>query len=156
MDEPWPLVCASATFIGAILLSIEDIAVQIEEPFAILPLQYQHMWLLRDVEKTRSLMEWSLQQQQRRDPERAPAEPASLRGAGRPSARAAWSRVSAVEPGGGGAVEGGGGAVEDAASRPAEPTGAAERLAQLRELVDAGLLTDAEYEEKRQRIVSAL
>ena len=32
----------------------------------------------------------------------------------------------------------------------------AERLAQLRELVDAGLLTDAEYEEKRQRIVSAL
>ena len=51
-------------------------------------------------------------------------------------------------------------AQQSAASRPSrpseEPTSAAERLTQLRELLDAGLLTDAEYEEKRQGIVSAL
>ena len=123
------------SFIAAILLSIEDIAVQIEEPFAILPLEFQHMWLLRDVEKTRSLMEWSLQQQdQGGNPSR--------RRAGRPSARAA--ALSRVSPG------------QSAASSPMEPTSAAERLTQLRELVDAGLVTDAEYEEERQDIVSAL
>ena len=43
-----------------------------------------------------------------------------------------------------------------AASRATEQASAAERLTQLGELVDAGLVTDAEYEEKRQSIVSQL
>ena len=107
------------------------------------------MWLLRDVEKSRSLMEWSLQEQQGEqdsgDSENAAAEPVSPRSAGRPSVkpstRPTLSRASAQQR---------------AASSPTEPTSAAERLTQLRQLVDAGLLTDAEYEEKRQGIVSAL
>ena len=45
-------------FISFVFLSIEDIAVQIEEPFAILPLEVQHKWLLRDAEETRGLMRW--------------------------------------------------------------------------------------------------
>ena len=57
LDEPWPLLVTSITFIGAIFLSIEDIAVQIEEPFAILPLDFHHQWLLRDVEQSYRLME---------------------------------------------------------------------------------------------------
>ena len=32
VDEPWPLVCASVLFIASILLSIEDIAVQVLLP----------------------------------------------------------------------------------------------------------------------------
>ena len=59
VDEPWPLVCASVTFIGAILLSIEDIAVQIEEPFAILPLELHTRWLDRDAEQMKRLVRWS-------------------------------------------------------------------------------------------------
>ena len=45
-------------FISFVFLSIEDIAVQIEEPFAILPLDVQHKWLLRDVEQTSRLTRW--------------------------------------------------------------------------------------------------
>eukprot|EP00966_Prymnesium_polylepis_P177607 4113245-Prymnesium_polylepis.1 len=48
LDEPWPLVVASVGFVAATFLSIEDIAVQIEEPFAVLPLNFQHEWLKRD------------------------------------------------------------------------------------------------------------
>ena len=59
MDEPWPLVVSSVTFIASILLSIEDISVQIEEPFAVLPLDIHHNWLLKDVESSRQLMAWS-------------------------------------------------------------------------------------------------
>ena len=136
VDEPWPLVSASVSFIAAILLSIEDIAVQIEEPFAILPLEFQHMWLLRDVEKTRSLMKWSLQRQDGKPQRAAAVRPSEL-----PSARLARTRVSSEQ---------------SAASRPMEPRSAGERLAQLQELVDAGLITDAEYDEKRQGIMSAL
>ena len=46
-------------FIGFIFLSIEDIAVQIEEPFAILPLELHEQWLERDVEQMQLLMRWS-------------------------------------------------------------------------------------------------
>ena len=55
------------------------------------------MWLLRDVQKTRSLMEWSLRvrRQDGEDPERAAtAKPTSPRGADRSSARAALPRAS--------------------------------------------------------------
>ena len=138
VDEPWPLVCASVLFIASIFLSIEDIAVQIEEPFAILPLEFQHMWLLRDVEKTRVLTDWSLRQRGggggTADPERA-ASSTSVRGG-------ALSRLSAKQAG---------------ASLPTEePASAAGRLTELRELLDAGLVTEAEYEETRERIVGAL
>ena len=33
--------------------------VQIEEPFAILPLELHHKWLLRDARQTQQLMRWS-------------------------------------------------------------------------------------------------
>ena len=46
------------TFISFIFLSIEDIAVQIEEPFGILPLELQHKWLVRDANQTQALMRW--------------------------------------------------------------------------------------------------
>ena len=39
VDEPWPLVCASVSFIAAIFLSIEDISVQVRlrEPLGMVP-----------------------------------------------------------------------------------------------------------------------
>jgi len=46
-------------FIGFIFLSIEDIAIQIEEPFEILPLHMHQKWLVRDVHQTKRLMTWS-------------------------------------------------------------------------------------------------
>ena len=52
-------VVGGVTFIGSIFLSIEDIAVQIEEPFAILPLEFHHRWLLRDAKQSRQLMQRS-------------------------------------------------------------------------------------------------
>ena len=54
-----PVLLVAMIFISFIFLSIEDIAVQIEEPFAILPLEVQHKWLLRDAEQTRWLMQFS-------------------------------------------------------------------------------------------------
>ena len=54
-----PILLSSMLFISFIFLSIEDIAVQIEEPFAILPLEVQHKWLLRDAKQTRWLMQFS-------------------------------------------------------------------------------------------------
>eukprot|EP00908_Phaeocystis_cordata_P018151 Transcript_29547.p1 GENE.Transcript_29547~~Transcript_29547.p1 ORF type:complete len:490 (-),score=158.35 Transcript_29547:57-1481(-) len=53
-----PILLIAMVFISFIFLSIEDIAVQIEEPFAILPLEVQHKWLLRDAEQTRWLMRY--------------------------------------------------------------------------------------------------
>ena len=53
-----PVLLVAMLLISFIFLSIEDIAVQIEEPFAILPLEVQHKWLLRDAGETRSLMDW--------------------------------------------------------------------------------------------------
>ena len=52
------MLLATMTFVSFIFLSIEDIAVQIEEPFAILPLEMHHKWLLRDEEEGRALMSW--------------------------------------------------------------------------------------------------
>lgn len=46
-------------FIGFIFLSIEDIAIQIEEPFEILPLEMHQKWLMQDVKQTKRLMTWS-------------------------------------------------------------------------------------------------
>ena len=48
-DKPQPVVVLAMFFIGFIFLSIEDIAVQIEEPFAILPLE-----LHKDISKRTS------------------------------------------------------------------------------------------------------
>ena len=43
-------------FVSFIFLSIEDIAVQIEEPFAVLPLVKCHKWLMEDVRRMRTLV----------------------------------------------------------------------------------------------------
>ena len=73
-------------FISFICLSIEDIAVQIEEPFSILPLVKCHKWLLNEVRRMRSLVQvdWQAPEAQaegvvgdesaRRQPEREEAE----------------------------------------------------------------------------------
>ena len=70
-----PVLLTTMTFISFIFLSIEDIAVQIEEPFAILPLEVQHKWLLRDAEQTRWLMRRAARTPSPYDPV-APAPPA--------------------------------------------------------------------------------
>ena len=44
-------------FISIILLGIEECGVQIEEPFAILPLVKCHKWLLFEVRRMRGLVE---------------------------------------------------------------------------------------------------
>jgi predicted membrane chloride channel (bestrophin family) len=46
-----PVLLFVMVFISFVFLSIEDIAVQIEEPFAILPLEVQHERLLRDIQQ---------------------------------------------------------------------------------------------------------
>lgn len=61
-----PVLLVAMIFISFIFLSIEDIAVQIEEPFAILPLEVQHKWLLRDAKQTRWLMQFSKRPAKRR------------------------------------------------------------------------------------------
>ena len=66
-----PVLLVAMVFISFIFLSIEDIAVQIEEPFAILPLDVQHKWLVRDAEQTRWLMRYS-NRAQARSARRAP------------------------------------------------------------------------------------
>merc|ERR1719171_2756283 len=53
-----PVLLFVMLFISFVFLSIEDIAVQIEEPFAILPLEVQHKYLLRDVEQMQRLERW--------------------------------------------------------------------------------------------------
>jgi hypothetical protein len=60
-DKPQPVLTVAMLFIGFVFLSIEDIAVQIEEPFAILPLETHQRWLLRDAEQVTSLMQWAKQ-----------------------------------------------------------------------------------------------
>ena len=60
-----PVLLVAMVFISFIFLSIEDIAVQIEEPFAILPLEVQHRWLLRDAEEARSLQRWYREQKEK-------------------------------------------------------------------------------------------
>jgi predicted membrane chloride channel (bestrophin family) len=53
-----PILLFVMLFISFVFLSIEDIAVQIEEPFAVLPLEMQHKALRRDVEQMDSLERW--------------------------------------------------------------------------------------------------
>lgn len=48
-DKPQPVLAFATLFICFIFVSIEDIAVQIEEPFSILPLELHQKWLERDV-----------------------------------------------------------------------------------------------------------
>jgi len=67
-DKPQPILTITMLFIGFIFLSIEDIAVQIEEPFAILPLELHQRWLQRDVDSVTALMRWSEKRTQRRQP----------------------------------------------------------------------------------------
>ena len=55
-DKPQPVLAVAMLFVSFIFLSIEDIAVQIEEPFAILPLIKCHKWLLSDVRRMRALV----------------------------------------------------------------------------------------------------
>jgi ion channel-forming bestrophin family protein len=61
-DKPQPVLVLAMLFIGFIFLSIEDIAVQIEEPFAILPLQLHQKWLVWDAEQTKQLARLSLRE----------------------------------------------------------------------------------------------
>lgn len=55
-NKPQPVVVLAMLFIGFIFLSIEDIAVQIEEPFAILPLEEHQRWLERDAQQMKRIM----------------------------------------------------------------------------------------------------
>ena len=55
-DNTQAPLAVAMLFVSFIFLSIEDIAVQIEEPFAILPLVKCHKWLLADVRRMRSLV----------------------------------------------------------------------------------------------------
>jgi len=57
-DKPKPVVLLAMGFIGLIFLSIEDIGVQIEEPFAILPLRNHQTWLTRDAESCKAMLNW--------------------------------------------------------------------------------------------------
>lgn len=59
-----PVVVLATLFIGYTCLSIEDIATQIEEPFAILPLHLHQNWLMWDVEQVKGLMRWSIARRQ--------------------------------------------------------------------------------------------
>ena len=58
-DKPQALLPFTMLLLGFIFLSIEDIAVQIEEPFAILPLELHTRWLDRDAEQMKRLVRWS-------------------------------------------------------------------------------------------------
>ena len=55
-DKPQPVPAFAMLFVGFVFLSIEDIAVQIEEPFSILPLVKCHKWLLFEVRRMKSLV----------------------------------------------------------------------------------------------------
>ena len=57
-----PVLLFVMLFVSFIFLSIEDIAVQIEEPFAILPLEVQHKCLLLDAEQVQTLERWYQEQ----------------------------------------------------------------------------------------------
>lgn len=55
-DKPQPILAVAMLFVGFVFLSIEDIAVQIEEPFSILPLVKCHKWLMADIKRMRQLI----------------------------------------------------------------------------------------------------
>ena len=73
-DKPQALLPFTMLLLGFIFLSIEDIAVQIEEPFAILPLELHTRWLDRDAEQTR----WRSSASAARRPEPAAARCCAL------------------------------------------------------------------------------
>jgi len=190
------LVVASVAFIASIFLSIEDIAVQIEEPFAVLPLELQHTWLLRDVGKSRSLMDWTRRHlgptadepdaaasSDSSDSSESPALPptsaswassAASRGGGRTDARQLFRQRTKDPPAAAAAPAPA--AAAAAASAPAAAGGfasffssngaarsmaraersAKERLTELNDLLGTGLVTRAEYDERRQAILSEL
>ena len=50
-DKPPPALALAMLFVCFVFLSIEDIAVQIEEPFSVLPLIKCHKWLSADVRR---------------------------------------------------------------------------------------------------------
>lgn len=81
-DKPQPVVVIAMLFIGFIFLSIEDIAVQIEEPFAVLPLDQHHQWLQRDAEQMKRVLRYH---QSRADPPAAISKMPLTNGAARPS-----------------------------------------------------------------------
>jgi len=58
-DKPQPVLVLAMLFIGYVFLTIEDIAVQIEEPFSILPLYLHQRWLQWDVDQMKWLARWS-------------------------------------------------------------------------------------------------
>jgi predicted membrane chloride channel (bestrophin family) len=74
-----PVLLFVMLFISFVFLSIEDIAVQIEEPFAILPLEVQHKCLLSDIKRVDTLQRWY--NEQRAEAEKAEAEKAEAEGA---------------------------------------------------------------------------
>eukprot|EP00580_Thalassiosira_gravida_P008313 CAMPEP_0201631984 /NCGR_PEP_ID=MMETSP0493-20130528/5768_1 /ASSEMBLY_ACC=CAM_ASM_000838 /TAXON_ID=420259 /ORGANISM="Thalassiosira gravida, Strain GMp14c1" /LENGTH=469 /DNA_ID=CAMNT_0048103415 /DNA_START=299 /DNA_END=1708 /DNA_ORIENTATION=- len=54
-DKPQPVLVFAMLFIGFIFSSIEDIAVQIEEPFGVLPLKLHQRWLVKDAEQMKAM-----------------------------------------------------------------------------------------------------
>lgn len=54
-DKPQPVLVFAMLFIGYIFISIEDIAVQIEEPFGVLPLELHQKWLIRDAKQLEAM-----------------------------------------------------------------------------------------------------
>lgn len=54
-DKPKPVLVFAMMFIGYIFLSIEDISVQIEEPFCVLPLELHQQWLKREFKQMLSI-----------------------------------------------------------------------------------------------------
>ena len=50
-DKPQPALALAMLFVCFVFLSIEDIAVQIEEPFSVLPLNKCHKWLAADARR---------------------------------------------------------------------------------------------------------
>lgn len=55
-EVPQPITVVAIAFIGILFLSIEDIGVQIEEPFAILPLEQHSVFLREEVGEMRKLV----------------------------------------------------------------------------------------------------
>lgn len=58
-DKPQPVLVFAMLFIGYIFISIEDIAVQIEEPFGVLPLELHQKWLIRDAKQLETMNQLS-------------------------------------------------------------------------------------------------
>ena len=99
---------------------------QIEEPFAVLPLNFQHEWLKRDVEKSRRLLQWSSDRLRAMGAAPSAAPSSSYRSVNR---RAGVVVPSAAEP------------AARAAPEPPQERTAQQQFSELLELKMAGLLT---------------